>query len=216
MKRSKNLVLPHRRKREGRTDYHLRLRLLKSGRPRFVVRKSLNSVTCQIVKLERESDRTVVSVNSVELRKFGWNYHGGNIPSAYLTGFLCAEKAKKHKVSHAVFDMGLYGSTPGSRLYAALKGAVDGGLDIPHSEEILPKPERLSGKHVSDYAEKLKADKPSEYRKIFSSCLKNKADPKDMPDAFEEARKNISAGRHVPKAHEKKESSKKAGSKKKK
>ncbi|MEE9323521.1 MAG: 50S ribosomal protein L18 [Candidatus Aenigmarchaeota archaeon] len=194
MRRSRKRF-PHRRKGEGKTDYKVRLRLLKSRKSRFVVRKSLNNIICQIVKFDLEGDRTVVSADSKELKKFGWKFHCGNTPSAYLTGFLCAEKAKKHKIGEAILDMGLYESTPGNRLFSALKGALDGGLGVSHSEGILPKPERFAGKHISEYAEKLKASSPSRYRKVFSSYLKNKADPREMPKVFEQAKKKISGAK---------------------
>jgi large subunit ribosomal protein L18 len=208
MKRSKTRIVPHRRKREGKTDYRLRLRLLKSRKPRFVVRKSLKGITCQIVRYEREGDKILVSSHSRELGKLGWKFHGGNVPSAYLTGMLCAEKARKHKISQVILDMGLYRSTPGNRLYSALKGAVDGGLEIPHSGDIFPKQERISGQHIAEYAEKLKKERPNQYRKVFSLYLKNKLDLKDMPAMFEETRKKIAAGKHVSKPvakHAKKE-----------
>lgn len=194
MRRSKRRV-PHRRKREGRTDYMTRLRLLKSGKPRFVVRRSLNSILCQLVKSDHKADdRTVASARSSELRKFGWKFHGGNLPSAYLTGFLCAEKAKRHKIGSAVMDMGLYEATPGNRFFSALKGAVDGGLDIPHSEEAMPRPERFTGKHIADYAEKLKAEDSSKYKKVFSGYVKAKVSPGDIQKSFEEAKKKIASG----------------------
>jgi len=173
MRRPKRFVIPHRRHREGKTDYRLRLRLLKSGKPRLVVRKSLKNIICQIVKYEESGDRTIVSSHSGELKKFGWKFHGGNIPSAYLTGLLCAEKARKHKIGKAVFDIGLYSSTPGNSLYSALKGALDGGLEIPHSEDILPKPERFAGKHIAAHNKKAKG----------------------MPEVFERVRNNIVKGK---------------------
>lgn len=194
MRRSKTRVVPHRRKREGRTDYRLRLRVLKSGKPRLVVRKSLNSMLCQIVRFDGKTDRTVVSAASGELERFGWKCHGGNLPSAYLTGFLCAQKAKGHKISEAVLDIGLYRSTPGNRLYSALKGAVDGGLALPHSEKILPPEERFTGKHVSEYAKKLEKDDKKTYKRAFSAYIKQKIDPKKIPEEFEKARKKIASG----------------------
>ena len=33
-------------------------------------------------------------------------------------------------------------------MFAALKGMVDGGLEVPHSEDIFPSEERLSGEHI--------------------------------------------------------------------
>lgn len=188
--RTKTKIVPHRRRREGKTDYRLRLKLLKSKKPRFVVRKSSNNITCQIVKHDSKGDHVVVSTNSSHLRKLGWKGHN-NIPSAYLTGYLCAADAKKHKVTEAIFDMGLYRSTKGSRLYAALKGAVDSGLKIPHSKDILPPDDRITGKHIVDYASKLKKDDAEKYNKLFSSYIKNKITPETITQHIDEIKKKI-------------------------
>ena len=50
----------------------------------------------------------------------------------------------------AVLDIGLSGSSPGSRVFSALKGMIDAGMDIPHGEEVLPSDERINGSHISD------------------------------------------------------------------
>ena len=50
----------------------------------------------------------------------------------------------------AVLDIGLAASSPGSRVFSALKGMIDAGLDIPHGASVLPSEERLSGKHIDD------------------------------------------------------------------
>jgi large subunit ribosomal protein L18 len=185
------LILPHRRHREGKTDYHLRLKLLKSRKPRLVVRRSLSNFTCQIIRYEETGDVVMVSADSKELKAFGWKFHCGNTPAAYLTGLLCAERAKKHKIKEAILDLGLYETTSGNALFSALKGAVDGGLEVPHSDDALPPEERISGKHISAYAEKLSSSEPAKYKKIFSAYLREKADPKEMPAAFEETKKKI-------------------------
>lgn len=190
MRKNPNLIVPHRRHREGRTDYHQRLRLLKSREPRLVVRKSLNCFYCQVVMYEEKGDKVVASAVSSELKDFGWKFHGGNTPAAYLTGLLCAERAKKHKVTKAILDIGLYKITPGNTLFSALKGAVDGGLEIPHSEEILPSEDRISGKHIAEYAEAVKSD-AAKYKKLFSAYIKGKADPAEMPAIFEATKKTI-------------------------
>ena len=190
MRKNPNLIVPHRRQREGRTDYHQRLRLLKSREPRLVVRKSLNCFYCQVVMYEEKGDKVVASAVSSELKDFGWKFHGGNTPAAYLTGLLCAERAKKHKVTKAILDIGLYKITPGNTLFSALKGAVDGGLDVPHSEEILPSEDRISGKHIAEYAEAVKSD-AAKYKKLFSAYIKDKADPAEMPAVFEATKKTI-------------------------
>ena len=48
----------------------------------------------------------------------------------------------------AVLDIGLAASTRGGRVYAALKGMSDAGLDIPHSEDVYPDEDRLNGAHI--------------------------------------------------------------------
>lgn len=215
MRKNPNLILLHRRHREGKTDYHLRLSLLKSGQPRLVVRRSLNNFLCQIVKYEEQGDKIVASAISSELKDFGWKFHGGNTPSAYLTGLLCAQRAKKHKVSNAILDIGLYNKTLGNALFSVLKGAVDGGLNVPHSEKALPSKDRIAGKHISEYAEKIGKQDPAKYKKLFSAYIREKADPREMPAAFEEAKKKIIEAKgekthHAKKAEHKSEEHTKA------
>jgi len=191
MRRMKIRIVPHRRRREQRTDYRLRLRLLKSRKPRFVVRASVNSITCQIISHDSKGDRTLVSATSLELKKHGWKGHTGNLPAAYLTGFLCGQKAKKHKVKEAILDMGLHISVKGSRIYASLKGAIDSGLDIPHSSDILPSEDRIKGGHISSYAELLKKENPEKYGKRFSVYLKGSLQPEDLAKHFDEIKQKL-------------------------
>lgn len=190
MRRMSNQIMPHRRRREQRTDYRQRLRLLKSHKPRFVVRLSGRSVTCQIILHDSKGDRTVAIATSFELKKHGWKGHTGNLPAAYLTGFLCGQKAKG-KVREAVMDIGLHHSVKGSRIYAALKGALDAGIRIPHSEGILPSEERIKGAHIYSYAELLKKEKPQEYEKRFSQYLKSSLQPEDLAKHFEEVKQKL-------------------------
>lgn len=191
MRRMKIQIIPHRRRREQRTDYKQRLRLLKSRKPRLVVRSAGNSIVCQIIMHDSKGDRTIASATSLELKKHGWKGHTGNLPAAYLTGFLAGQKAKKHKVKEAILDMGLHISVKGSRIYAALKGAIDSGLDIPHSADILPSEERIKGEHIAHYAELLKKENPEKYGKQFSHCIKSELPPEDMPRHFEEIKAKL-------------------------
>src|SRR5208337_1285372 len=66
---------------------------------------------------------------------------------------LCC-KAKKAGQARAILDIGLNRATPGARVFAALKGAVDAGLEIPYGEEIIPSEERLNGEHIAAYNKK--------------------------------------------------------------
>ncbi|MCD6367918.1 MAG: 50S ribosomal protein L18 [Candidatus Aenigmarchaeota archaeon] len=142
--------IPHRRRRERKTDYRKRLALLKSGKYRLVVRKSNNSTLGQIVEYNKNGDKTLLSVTTFMLRKLGWKHHCGNIPAAYLAGLLLGKKALEKKINDAVLDMGLQTSTKGNRIYAFLKGVLDAGINVPHSPEVLPDENRIKGSHISE------------------------------------------------------------------
>lgn len=150
----KNYKLPHKRRKEKKTDYKQRLALLKSNKDRVVIRRTNKHILGQIVKYEKDGDKVVVSVHSSVLKGFGWEKNCGNIPAAYLTGLLLGKKAQEKGVKEGVMDIGLQISSNGSRIYAFLKGVVDSGMKVNHSEEILPKEDRLKGKHIDDKIEK--------------------------------------------------------------
>ena len=141
-----------RRRREGRTDYHARHKLVVSVRPRMVVRKTNKHIICQLVTAHMDGDRTHVSANSSDLRKYGYEGSLSNTPAAYLTGMLFAVRALNTGKDAAILDIGLNRASPGARVFAALKGAAEAGLDIPHSEEILPSDERCTGEHIAAFA----------------------------------------------------------------
>jgi large subunit ribosomal protein L18 len=148
MARGKTYIVAHRRRRQGKTDYRKRLSLLKSKKLRLVIRRSNKSILCQIVEYGHGGDKTLVQSSTPELRSLGWTGPTGNLPAAYLTGMLCAKRALEAKYKEAVLDMGLYRATKGSRIFAALKGAVDGGLEVPHSKEAFHSEDRINGKHI--------------------------------------------------------------------
>ncbi|MFA4861979.1 50S ribosomal protein L18 [Methanoregula sp.] len=143
--------VPFRRRREGKTDYYQRTRLVVSDVPRMVVRKTNRHIIIQLVTAHMEGDQTLVAANSAELEKYGYKGSTSNTPAAYLTGMLFAVKAKKAQQESAILDIGLNRATPGARVFAALKGAVDAGLDIPYGEAILPSEERIKGEHIAAY-----------------------------------------------------------------
>jgi len=150
MKSKRRRGLPKKRQRESKTDYRKRLKLLSSRTPRLVIRRSLNNIYAQIIEYQPAGDQVLVSASTDELRK---KYHtklGRNIVSSYLTGYLLGHKALHKKISHAIADLGLQTITKGSVLFSCLKGAVDAGLDVPHSEDAFPVHERIQGKHLKN------------------------------------------------------------------
>ena len=141
-----------RRRRQGRTDYYQRRGLIVSDRPRMVVRKTNRAIICQLVTAHAGGDQTLVTATSRELAAYGYTGSGSSTPAAYLTGLLFAAKALKEGYSEAVLDIGLHRATRGARVFGALKGAVNGGLAIPHSDEILPEDTRINGEHIAAFA----------------------------------------------------------------
>lgn len=144
-----------RRRREGRTDYRQRAALLRARVPRAVVRTSLRHTSVQLVKFDAKGDLVLAMAHSRELLDLGWKASTGNLPAAYLTGYLAGLRAKRKGVSRAVLDIGLREPVKGAACFASLKGLLDAGLDIPHSEEILPTEERIAGKHINAELEKM-------------------------------------------------------------
>jgi large subunit ribosomal protein L18 len=143
--------VPFRRRREGRTNYHVRYKLILSKKPRVVVRKSNASTTLQLVIAEMKGDKTLLTVNSRELRDLGYTFSTGNLPAAYLTGLLFGKKMLALGQGTGIADIGLHASTRGNRVYAAIKGVVDAGVDVPHSPEVFPDDERIRGEHIKEH-----------------------------------------------------------------
>lgn len=156
MARNNTYTVRYRRRRNGLTDYRLRLRLLKSGLPRLVLRKSSKHVLAQGVAFHPQGDRILVSVHSRELAKAGWKASTNSVPACYAVGLLFAQKALQKGIKRFVPDLGLHPSIKGSWCYALLKGARDGGLDVQISDEVLPSDDRLQGKHIAQWAAALK------------------------------------------------------------
>ena len=139
-----------RRHRQRKTNYRLRLNLLRSKKPRIVVRKSLKAIRVQFVEYNPQGDKILASAISNELAKeYGWKYSVSNTPAAYLTGFLAGKRAKEKGIEHGVLDIGLYHPTVGSTLFASLKGVLDAGIECPHDGQMLPKEERIYGIHLN-------------------------------------------------------------------
>jgi len=150
--------LQFRRRRLQKTNYKKRLALLKSRLPRLVVRKSNTNTVVQVIKYAPDGDIILAQATSAQLPALGWKHHTGNLPAAYLVGMLAGSRAKKAGVSSVVVDIGMQKPSHGGRLFAAIKGAIDAGLEVPASEEALPSDERVSGAHIDDKLPKVVED----------------------------------------------------------
>lgn len=190
MAKSSNYRVKLRRRREGKTDYQARKALVISGRPRLVTRTSIRNVNAQIIIAKQKGDQVLAAANSHELvKKYGWKAPTGNIPAAYLTGLLLGLKAKDAGVDGSILDIGLITPTKGARIFAVLKGVVDAGVEVPHSEEKLAK-DRLKGDHIAIYAKRLSAES-EEYNAKFSKYTARGVVPEKVAEYFSKTRAEI-------------------------
>jgi len=144
-----------RRRREGKTDYKARLKLLKSGLPRIVIRKSNKYVLVQYIKSESAQDVVIVETLSKELLKHDWPKEAKgslkSLPACYLTGLLLGKNIKekiKEEGVKVVLDLGLQRNIKKSRIYAVVKGLSDAGIEIKHKGEVLPDEKRIMGEQL--------------------------------------------------------------------
>ncbi len=147
--------IPFKRRRKQLTNYRKRLKLIVSGKTRFVVRISNKYVNCQFIKYEPDGDITLVQFNSIKLKDFGFK-GSKNLQSSYLAGFASGLKALKKGIKEAVLDIGLRSSIRNSRIYASLKGAIEAGVKIPAGENVMPSDELLKKEELSEIINKIK------------------------------------------------------------
>ena len=192
MARGPHYRVPRRRRREGKTNYYKRYRILKSGQKvRAVVRKTNKYIVVQLIEFSPKGDVTHVGVSSKALFKFGWRGDPNNTSAAYLIGLLAGLMAKSRGIAYAVPDIGLHRPSRGARVFAALKGLNDAGVSVPVSKEVIPSEERIRGKHIANLANKLMSLDEELFKKRFSKMLLRGLDPRDLPEHFEEIKQNI-------------------------
>ncbi len=180
---------PPRRALNGKTNYRKRLKLVKSGKPRLVVRRTNKYVIVQIVESRKGGDYTALTVSTRALRRYGWKGGTKSIPAAYLAGFMAGKLALQKGYSEAIVDLGLHPSHPGSRLYAAVKGALDAGLSIPVGEGVLPPEERVRGQHIVDYLQIVKeSGNTTQFHALDQEYIEN------LPRHFEDVKQKIAQG----------------------
>jgi large subunit ribosomal protein L18 len=193
MARNKNYTVKYGRRIKFKTNYNKRLKLVKSGEIRLVIRPHLDNVVIQFIEFSDNGDKVLVTVNSHILESLGWKANRGNIPSAYLAGLYAGLLAKKKNIKKAILDLGNHISMKGTRIYAAMKGVLDSGIDVPHSKSILPSEEAITGKLIAHYASLLQGNQEV-YKRQFGRYLKNNMDPQKITLHFQEIKQKILNG----------------------
>jgi len=187
-----------RRRREGKTDYQARRRLVQqdknkydSKKYRLVVRRTNARIITQIIFATIQGDRVLAQADSFELKRFGLESGLTNYAASYATGLLLARRLltqlgmadiykgvetadgeffdvyekginEDRRPFRALLDVGLVRTTTGNRVFGALKGAVDGGIHVPHNTKRFPgyhleKKEAVTGKRGKTVQERGKA-----------------------------------------------------------
>jgi len=243
----KTFQVKWRRRREGKTDYRARHKLItqdknKYGKPKYrlVVRFTNRYVLCQIVYAELGGDKVLCSAHSGELVKHGLPVGLKNYSASYCTGLLVARRLLKElnldevytgveeptgepistvvngrtyfvedvdedkRPFRALLDVGIRNTTTGARVFGAMKGASDGGLDIPHSEKRFPgyvrdtkqfdadtHKARIMGEHVADYMREMEEDDEENYAKHFSKYIEAGIEADDIEEVFEKVHASI-------------------------
>jgi len=234
----KRFQVKFKRRREGKTDYYARKRLIlqeknKYNTPKYrlVCRISNKTVTCQIVYARIEGDVILASAYSHELPRYGIKVGLTNYAAAYSTGLLLArrllKKLKLDKTYAGVkdvtgaeynvenvegqpgafscfLDVGLARTTTGAKIFAAMKGAADGGLHIPHGVKRFPgydaekgeykadvHRQHIMGLHVADYMKQLKGEDEEAYKRQFSAYIKNGITAESVEAMYKKAHAEI-------------------------
>ncbi|XP_027084802.1 large ribosomal subunit protein uL18-like [Coffea arabica] len=244
----KRYQVPFKRRREGKTDYRARVRLINQDKNkyntpkyRFVVRFTKKDIIAQIVSASIAGDLVLAAAYSHELPHFGLEVGLTNYAAAYATGLLLARRVLKklemdeeyegnveatgedysvepgdsRRPFRALLDVGLIRTTTGNRVFGALKGALDGGLDIPHSEkrfagfdketkQLDPEVHRkyIFGGHVAAYMRTLAEDEPERYQSHFSEYHKRGLEADNLEELYKKVHAAIRAD-PTPKKSEK-------------
>jgi large subunit ribosomal protein L18 len=175
--------------RQRKTNYRKRSGILIGRRPFIITKISGQNISAQALKPTLTGDIVIASAHSRELIRHGWKGSMNSMPACYLTGLLLGKKSIQKGATNAVLYTGNNPFT--TKVAACLKGIVDSGINIPVSKESLPGDDRVSGKHIANYANLLK-DSEEKYNSRFSALLKQGLRPEDYPVHFEEIRMRIS------------------------
>ena len=143
-----------RRRKENKTDYLKRLKLLKSDKPRIVFRKTNKYIIAQYVLSKEAQDKVSFGITSKELVKYGWpeSAVGGlkSVTASYLTGYLIGKTIIKKKLAEPIIDFGMIPALHKSKVFAFLKGVVDSGIKINCKKEAFPEEARIKGEHLKN------------------------------------------------------------------
>jgi len=204
-----------------------------SHKYRLVVRFTNKDTICQIIYSKIQGDFVLAAAYGHELARYGMPVGHTNYAAAYATGLLVARRVlKKLKLDtkyqgnknvngedysvtpidgdsrpfKCFLDVGLRKTSTGCKVFAAMKGAADGGLNIPHSVNRLvgydTKDKKLKadtlrsyifGGHVAKHMAELQEEDPESYQSHYSRYIKNKLTSGSIEEAYKKVHAAIRA-----------------------
>ena len=201
---------------------------------RLIVRFTNKDIIAQIAYSKIDGDVIVNSAYAHELPRYGVKVGLTNYAAAYCTGLLLARRhLKKLKLDslykgaekvdgedynveaaegdnpnpfRAVLDVGLARTSTGAKVFAVMKGAADGGINVPHSETRFfgynsetkeynaeAHRDRIFGKHVAEYMKMLKEENEDTYKRRFSKFIAAGVTPESLEGIYKNAHEAIRA-----------------------
>lgn len=192
----------------------------------------------QIVTSEITGDKVFCAAYSHELKAYGIEHGLTNWAAAYCTGLLIARRVlaklgmdkdftgveeadgeytlteasegdEARRPFKAFLDVGLHRTSTGARIFGAMKGASDGGILIPHSENRFPgfdmETKELDAEtlrkyiyagHVAEYMETLADDDEERYKSQFQGYIDDEIEADGLEELYQEAHKAIREDPH--------------------
>ncbi len=182
-------MVPFRRKREGKTNYDRRIKLLKSNQIRLLVSYGSKDIRAQAIKFNLKGDEVLADANAKSLKGFGWDFSCSNLPASYLFGYYFGKLLIEKGISNVIFDTGVVTPKSGGKYYSFAKGIIDSKVSMNINPDIFPSDERIKGTHIEGYAKTLKEN--GLYDKRYSAHLKLKADAEKIKEAFDKVLEKI-------------------------
>jgi len=211
-----------------------------SPKYRLVVRLTNRDVVCQVAYAKLTGDSILAAAYSHELPRYGLPVGLTNYAACYATGLLLGrrllkklnldthyegketadgelftveESADGPRPFRALLDVGLARTSTGARIFAALKGALDAGVNVPHSESRFRGFDNVKkeynveeargyifGQHIADYMNELKDEDEAHYNIHFARYVKHGISPDDLEELYTKVHAAIRKNpEHVPK-----------------
>jgi large subunit ribosomal protein L5e len=130
----------------------------------------------------------------------------GEVVSTEVNGrtYFVGEVDDEKRPFRALLDVGIKNTTTGAKVFGAMKGASDGGLDIPHSNKRFPgynrdtktfdaatHKARIMGEHIADYMREMEEDDEENFKRHFSRYLEDGVAADELEEVYEKVHASI-------------------------